>query len=258
MTKKVLAIGLAVMMVLLAGCNGVPAEEKESTEEILTVSFPAGNETESTDSSTAKTEEPISTAAEPSVPAETGTVETTSGITPQPESSKSQPEERQTSSGQTTAPPSSGNQETNPPENTPPTVKPQEPTPTEPPATTPKEEPVEETPVTPEPTQPPEPEKPKSAYDYEFDIGTIKQELIGIGTGMGLSVDGSLTPSNSSWANPVTASQSFQGSALERSLKDYVRSMPSVITAFGGEPIQYFSIYVENLGGGSYCFYFLY
>ena len=258
MTKKILAIVLAVMMVLLTGCSTIPADEKESAEEILTVSFPAGNETESTDSSTAKTEEPTSTAAENSVPAETEPAETTSNITSQPESGKPQQEEKPASSGQTTTPSSSGNQETTPPETTPPTVKPQEPKPTEPPTTTPKEEPVEETPVTPEPTQPPEPEKPKSAYDYEFDIGTIKQELIGIGTGMGLTVDGSLTPSNSSWANPVTASQSFQGSALERSLKDYVRSMPSVITAFGGEPIQYFSIYVEKVGGGSYCFYFLY
>ena len=79
-----------------------------------------------------------------------------------------------------------------------------------------------------------------------------------IGTGMGLENDSSLTPDRSSWGNPVTASEGFQGSALERRLKDYVRSMPDLITAYGGTTIQYFTIYVEPLGGGSYRFYFLY
>ena len=123
--------------------------------------------------------------------------------------------------------------------------------PTQPPKTT--EKPAE----TSKPTEPPA-QTPKSIYDYEFDVEAIRQELIAIGTGMGLTVDSSLTPSNASWANPVTASQSFQGSGLERSLKDYIRSMPSIITAYGGDPIQYFTVYVENLGDGSYCFYFLY
>ena len=86
----------------------------------------------------------------------------------------------------------------------------------------------------------------------------IRQELLGIGTGMGLTIDSSLTPDSASWGNPVTASKDFQGTSLERSLKDYVRSMPDLITAYGGSPIQYFTIYAENLGGGSYRFYFLY
>lgn len=86
----------------------------------------------------------------------------------------------------------------------------------------------------------------------------IRQELLGIGTGMGLTIDSSLTPDTASWGNPVTASKDFQGTSLERSLKDYVRSMPGLITAYGGSPIQYFTIYAENLGGGSYRFYFLY
>ena len=95
-------------------------------------------------------------------------------------------------------------------------------------------------------------------YDYEFDVEAIRQELLGIGTGMGLTIDSSLTPDSASWGNPVTASKDFQGTSLERSLKDYVRSMPDLITAYGGSPIQYFTIYAENLGGGSYRFYFLY
>lgn len=86
----------------------------------------------------------------------------------------------------------------------------------------------------PEPTAPPEPAKPKSIYDYEFDVEAIRQELLGIGTGMGLTIDSSLTPDTASWGNPVTASKDFQGTSLERSLKDYVRSMPGLITAYGG------------------------
>lgn len=86
----------------------------------------------------------------------------------------------------------------------------------------------------------------------------IRQELLAIGTGMGLEIDSSLTPDSSSWGNPVTASKGFQGAALERSLKDYVRSMPDLITAYGGTPIRYFTVYAESLGGGSYRFYFLY
>lgn len=34
----------------------------------------------------------------------------------------------------------------------------------------------------------------KSIYDYKFEVATIQQELIAIGTEMGLEVDSSLTP----------------------------------------------------------------
>lgn len=98
----------------------------------------------------------------------------------------------------------------------------------------------------------------KSIYDYEFDVAAIRQELIAIGTEKSLEVDSSLTPSDSSWGNPMTASKDFQGENLERALKDYIRSMPELITAYGGEPIQYFNIYAELIGDGGYRFYFLY
>ena len=101
-------------------------------------------------------------------------------------------------------------------------------------------------------------EATKSIYDYEFDVAAIRQELITIGTGMGLEVDSNLTPSDSSWGNPVTASKDFQGKNLERALKDYVRSMPELITAYGGKPIEYFNIYAEPIGDSGYRFYFLY
>ena len=98
----------------------------------------------------------------------------------------------------------------------------------------------------------------KSVYDYEFDVSSIRQELIAIGTEMGLEVDSNLTPSDSSWGNPMIASKDFQGKNLERALKDYVRSMPELIIAYGGEAIRYFNIYAEPLGEGGYHFYFLY
>ncbi len=110
---------------------------------------------------------------------------------------------------------------------------------------------------------PTEPVKPKTAYDYAFDIEAIRSDLIAIGESMGLthitSDDGTeITPSNSSWATPVTASKSFQGENLKRKLKDYVQSMPSILSAYGGATIEYFTIYVEPLDGGSYRIYFLY
>lgn len=110
---------------------------------------------------------------------------------------------------------------------------------------------------------PTEPVKPKTAYDYAFDIEAIRSDLIAVGQSMGLthitSDDGTeITPSNSSWATPVTASKSFQGENLKRKLTDYVQSMPSILSAYGGATIEYFTIYIELLDGGSYRIYFLY
>ena len=111
--------------------------------------------------------------------------------------------------------------------------------------------------------QPTEEVKPKTAYDYEFDIEAIRSDLISLGCSMGLTHittdDGmAITPDNASWATPVTASECFQGERLKRKLTDYVQSMPDIITAYGGAPIEYFTIYIEPLGSGSYRIYFLY
>lgn len=118
-------------------------------------------------------------------------------------------------------------------------------------------------PEQPEPQTPVEPVKPKSAYDYEFDTEAIRSDLIAIGEGMGLTHittdDGNpITPDNASWGAPITASQSYQGESLRQKLTEYVKSMPGLITAYGGEAIEYFTIYVQANGGGSYTFYFLY
>lgn len=111
--------------------------------------------------------------------------------------------------------------------------------------------------------QPPEPEKPKSIYDYAFDADAIRSELIAIGQSMGLTHitedDGiPCTPDTCSWASPVTASEFFQGDNLKRALQNYVTSMPSTIASYGGTQITSFTIYVQDNGGGSYTFYFLY
>lgn len=111
--------------------------------------------------------------------------------------------------------------------------------------------------------QPSEPEKPKSIYDYAFDADAIRSELIAIGQSLGLTHitedDGiPCTPDTCSWAAPVTASESFQGDNLKRALKDYVTSMPSTIASYGGAQLTSFTIYVQDNGGGSYTFYFLY
>lgn len=164
------------------------------------------------------------------------------------------------------------------PQTSPPAIKEPEPESTVPPDTkteptkTEIKQPQEKTdaPKAPATTEPPaktetptEPVKPKTAYDYAFDIEAIRSDLIAVGESMGLthitSDDGTeITPSNSSWATPVTASKSFQGENLKRKLTDYVQSMPSILSAYGGATIEYFTIYIEPLDGGSYRIYFLY
>lgn len=146
-----------------------------------------------------------------------------------------------------------------------PTEAPKEPaaeSPAEPPAAA---QPQEPEPVAPEePVQPPvEPEKPKTIYDYAFDADAIRSELIALGQSMGLTHitedDGiPCTPDTCSWAAPVTASESFQGDNLKRALQNYVTSMPSTIASYGGTQVTSFTIYVQDNGGGSYTFYFLY
>ena len=134
--------------------------------------------------------------------------------------------------------------------------------PAEPPAVTQQPEPE---PIVPEePVQPPaKPEIPKTIYDFAFDANAIRAELIAIGQSMGLAHitedDGiPCTPDTCSWAAPVTASESFQGDNLKRALKDYVTSMPSIIGSYGGAQLTSFTFYVQDNGGGSYTFYFLY
>ena len=240
MKSKISAILTILLLFALAGCNNTPQTEKMPEP----FSFSESNEQTSESDTLPATEE-------------TNEVEST------PESMQSTELAKIESTAE------SGSTESNKPKEAEQTVVPQEepsqrteeskPTPavtpeTEAPPPTPPAQTETATSVPPQETPP----QPKSIYDFEFDIDAIRAELIAVGEGMGLTHSGDLTPDNASWSTPVTASADFQGENLKRRLKDYVQSMPELITAYGGNPIQYFTIYAEPLGGGSYRIYFLY
>lgn len=103
----------------------------------------------------------------------------------------------------------------------------------------------------------------KGIYDYPFDVEAIKQELILIGEGTGMTHittdEGILrTPDNSSWSGYDTASENFQGAILERNLKEAVSGIKQMFIDYGWTAIDYFTVYVEDIGDGSYRFYILY
>ena len=91
------------------------------------------------------------------------------------------------------------------------------------------------------------------------DIETVKDDCIGIGLDMGLALDSSLTPSNSTWWKPVTASQNNQGEVLKQSLERYITfHTVENLGAYGIDEITAFNIYCEARGNGSYSIYFLF
>ena len=92
-------------------------------------------------------------------------------------------------------------------------------------------------------------ENTKTAYDFGFDMEVIKADCISIGQSMGLRLDTSLTPSNASWWNPVTASRSNQGEALKQSLESYIKFHTAEnLSAYGIDEISDFNIYCEAKG----------
>ena len=102
-------------------------------------------------------------------------------------------------------------------------------------------------------------ENTKTAYDFEFDMEAIKADCISIGQSMGLRLDTSLTPSNASWWNPVTASRSNQGEALKQSLESYIKFHTAEnLSAYGIDEISDFNICCEAKGNGEYLVYFLF
>ena len=134
---------------------------------------------------------------------------------------------------------------------------PTEPIPTEPPVLTEPSTPTE--PPAPIETEPPVETQTKTAYDYEFDINAIRADCIAIGQSMGYALNTSLTPQNATWWNPVTASESNQGSALRSSLEQYIRfHTVSNLSAYGLDEIAEFNICCESRGGGSYAIYFVF
>ena len=134
---------------------------------------------------------------------------------------------------------------------------PTEPAPTDQPA--PSEPPAPTEPPAPVETEPPVETPPKTAYDYEFDINAIRADCIAIGQGMGYTLNTSLNPQNATWWNPVTASESNQGSTLRSALEQYIRfHTVANLSAYGMDEITEFNICCESRGGGSYAIYFVF
>ncbi len=237
MKLKITVILAMLLLFALTGCNNTTTKNNPPEPFSSSESFEISSDTDMLPATEEISEvEQTPESKQSTKPAETESA-TESGST---ESSK--PKEPEQTAVQTSAPQDEPPQKT---ESETPTVTPETETP--PPAPPVQTETAESTPP-----------QPKSIYDYEFDVAAIRAELIAVGEGMGLTHSGDLTPDTASWSTPVMASPDFQGANLERRLKDYVQSMPGLITAYGGNQIEYFTIYAEPLGGGSYRFYFLY
>lgn len=243
MRKQVLAV-LLLLVVMISGCAEVSTAPTEKREPVTETKAIYESRTDSVFPSESK-----QTAAptEGEAPEETESPENTKA----PETAASQPTAQETQKAPEPAAEAPA-KESQPPaatasaEETPPapTEKPQE---TQPPT------------ETPQPTAAPEETKPKTAYDYAFDIEAIKADCIGIGQGMGLTLDSSLTPDNAAWWNPVTASQSNQGEALKQSLVSYITFHTAEnLGAYGMDEITSFNICCEARGNGEYLIYFLF
>lgn len=244
MKSKITVILATLLLFALTGCNNTPQTEKMPEP----YSFSESNEQTSEPDTLPAVEETNEVGTTPESMQSTESAETESVAEVQSTESSKQKTPEPTAEP-TSAPQEEPSQATEESKPTPTATPEKEATPPAPPV-----QPETAANNLPQETTP----EPKSIYDFEFDIAAIRAELIAVGEGMGLTHSGDLTPDTASWSTPVTASSDFQGANLERRLKDYVQSMPGLITAFGGNPIQYFTIYAEPLGGGSYRFYFLY
>lgn len=250
MKKRIIA-GMMLLVLTISGCSAVstaPTTINELAEETR-----AEAETESTDSILPSESEKADAPVESKSPEETESPESAAA----PEETASQPIAEEAPKAPDPAAAVSSESKQPAAEATPaPTEQPQtaqqEPQATQPPTETPP-------PAPPQPTAAPEETKPKTAYDYEFDIAAIKADCIGIGQSMGLSLDSSLTPDNAAWWNPVTASQSCQGEALKQSLESYITFHTAAnLGSYGMDEITDFNIYCEAKGNGEYLIYFLF
>ena len=263
--KKQMIAGLLLLVLTVSGCSAVSTAPTEMNEPVTETRAEA--ETESTDSifpsESKETDAPVESEApeETESPESTDVPETETAQeeVPQPSAAESQnaPEPAAAvttkESGQPAATVSSENKQ--PAAET-------TPAPTEQPQTA-QQQPQEVQPqvetLPAQPTAAPEETKPKTAYDYAFDIEAIKADCIGIGQSMGLSLDSSLTPDNAAWWNPVTASQSNQGEALKQSLVSYITFHTAAnLGSYGMDEITDFNIYCEARGNGEYSIYFLF
>lgn len=243
--------GMMFLVLTVSGCSAVstaPTTINELAEETR-----AEAETDSTDSILSSESEKADAPVESKTPEETESPQSTAA----PEETASQPIAEEAPKAPEPAAAVSSESKEPAAETTPaPTEQPQtaqqEPQETQPTTETPP-------PAPPQPTAAPEETKPKTAYDYEFDIAAIKADCIGIGQSMGLSLDSSLTPDNAAWWNPVTASQSCQGEALKQSLESYITFHTAAnLGSYGMDEIADFNIYCEARGNGEYLIYFLF
>lgn len=250
--KKRMIAGMMLLVLTVNGCSAVstaPTTINELAEETR-----AESETDSTDSILSSESKETDAPVESKVPEETESPESTAA----PETAASQPIAEEAPKAPKPAATVSSESKEPAAETTPaPTEQPQaaqqEPQETQ--------QPIAETPppAPPQPTAAPEEIKPKTAYDYEFDIAAIKADCIGIGQSMGLNLDSSLTPDNAAWWNPVTASQSNQGTALKQSLESYITFHTAAnLGSYGMDEITDFNIYCEARGNGEYLIYFLF
>lgn len=250
--KKQMIAGMMLLVLTVSGCSAVstaPTTINELAEETR-----AEAETKGTDSILSSESKETDAPVESKAPEETENPESMAA----PETAASQPiAEEAPEAPKPAASVSSESKEpaaeTTPASTEQPQAAQQEPQETQQPTT---ETPP---PAPPQPTAAPEETKPKTAYDYEFDIAAIKADCIGIGQSMGLSLDSSLTPDNAAWWNPVTASQSNQGEALKQSLESYITFHTAAnLGSYGMDEITDFNIYCEARGNSEYLIYFLF
>lgn len=246
--KKQIIAGMMLLVLTVNGCSAVstaPTTINELAEETR-----AEAKTEGTDSILSSESKETDAPVESKAPEETEKPESTAA----PETAASQPIAEEAPKAPESAATVSSESKEPAAETTP--------APTEQPQTAqqqPQEvQPQAETPPA-QPTAAPEETKPKTAYDYAFDIEAIKADCIGIGQSMGLSLDSSLTPDNAAWWNPVTASQNNQGEALKQSLVSYITFHTAAnLGSYGMDEITDFNIYCEARGNGEYLIYFLF
>ena len=248
--KKQIIAGMMLLVLTVSGCSAAaPTTINELAEETR-----AEAEAKGTDSILSSESKETDAPVESKAPEETEKPESTAA----PETAASQPIAEEAPKAPESAATVSSESKEPAAEATPaPTEQPQaaqqEPQETQ--------QPIAETPspAPPQPTAAPEEAKPKTAYDYEFDIEAIKADCIGIGQSMGLNLDSSLTPDNAAWWNPVTASQSCQGEALKQSLESYITFHTAAnLGSYGMDEITDFNIYCEARGNGEYLIYFLF
>lgn len=261
--KKSFALVILAALLCLSGCESVnqdPVKLGAKSSELV------ATKESSVDIDEAVAED----TSERAVPATTKEVEPVNQDAEGAKAENQSPEEEATSSFEPviTSPSSEAAEETQSESKTPvdPQKETEQPKPTEPPAPPEQPEPPAETehpaptePTKPEITEPPVETQPKTAYDYEFDINAIRADCIAIGQGMGYTLNTSLTPQNATWWNPVTASESNQGSTLKSALEQYIRfHTVANLSTYGMDEITEFNIYCESRGGGSYAIYFVF